>query len=55
MNTENSKKNELHKFVVDFSQRLDSISSNKHAALQKLSICYARKNIRKQYKKINVK
>ena len=45
MNTENSKPNEPHKFLI-FSQRLDLRSSNKDVALQNLSI---RKNIRKQY------
>ena len=49
MNTENSKTNEPHKFVLIFSQRLDLRSSNKDAALQNLSICYIRKYIRKQY------
>ena len=32
------------------SQRLDLRSSNKHAALQNLSIYYTWRNIRKQYK-----
>ena len=36
MNTENSKTNELHKF----SQMLDLRSSNKHVALQNVSIYY---------------
>ena len=40
MNLKNSKKNEPHKFVLDLSQILDLRSSNKHAALQKLSIYY---------------
>ena len=50
MNTENSKMNKSHKFVFDLSQRLDLRSSNKHVALQNLSIYYTWKNIRKQYK-----
>ena len=33
MNTENSKTNELHKFILNLSQRLDLRSSNKHAPL----------------------
>ena len=49
MNTENSKTNEPHKFVLIVSQRLDLRSSNKDVALQNLSICYIRKNVRKQY------
>ena len=50
MNTENSKTNEPLKFVLNFSQRLDLIRSDKHVALQNLSIQYTRKIIRKQYK-----
>ena len=50
MNTENSKMNKSHKFAFNFSQRLDLRSSNKHVAHQNLSIYYAWKNIRKQYK-----
>ena len=55
MNSENSKTNEPHKFVLNLSQRLDLKSSNKHVALQNLSICYMWKNIRKQYKNNNLK
>ena len=38
MNTVNSKANELHKFVLILLQRLDLISSNKHASLQYFSV-----------------
>ena len=38
MNTENSKTNEPHKFVINLSQRLDLRSPNKHVALQNLFI-----------------
>ena len=48
MNTEDSKRNESHNFVLKLSQRLDLKSSNKHVALQNLSIYYTWKNIRKQ-------
>ena len=48
MNTENSKTNEPHKFVLNLSQRLDLRSSNKHVALQNESIYHTWKNIRKQ-------
>ena len=37
MNTENSKTNEPHKFVLNLSQKLDLRSPNKHVALQNLS------------------
>ena len=49
MNTENSKTNEPHRFVLNLPQKLALRSSNKHVALQNLSIYYTRKNIRKQY------
>ena len=56
INRENSKTNELHKFVLNLSQRLDFRSSDKHVALQNLSIYYTWKNIIKQYKnnKLNI-
>ena len=53
LNTENSKTNEPHKFLLNLSQRLVLKSSNKHIALQNLFIYYAWKNIRKQYKSNN--
>ena len=46
---ENSKSNRPHKFVLNLSQSLDLRSSNKHVALQKVSIHYTWKSIRKQY------
>ena len=51
MNTENSKANEPHKFVLNLSQKLGLRSSDKHVALQNLSIYCTWKNIRKQWKK----
>ena len=38
MNIENSKTNELHKFVLILLERLDLIRPNKHASLQYFSI-----------------
>ena len=55
MNTENSKTNEPHKFVFNFSQRLDLRSSDKHVAFQNLSVSYTWKNIRKKYKNNKLK
>ena len=49
MNTENSKTNEGYKFLLYLSQRLDLRSSDKHFALQNLSIYYTWKNLRKLY------
>ena len=56
MNTENSKNNEPHKFVLNLSQILDLRSPNKHVPLQNLSIYYMWKNITQQYKnnKLNI-
>ena len=47
INTENSKTNELHKFVLNLSQSLDLRNSNKHIALQNVSFYYTWKNVRK--------
>ena len=55
MNTEIIKTNEPHNFVLNLSQRLDLRSSNRHFALQNLSIYYTCKNIRKQYKSNELK
>ena len=55
MSTENSKTNEPHKFVLSLSRRLDFRSSDKHVALQNLSIYYTWKNIRKHYKNNKLK
>ena len=38
MNTENSRTNEPHKFVLNLQQRLDLKNSGKYIALQNLSI-----------------
>ena len=57
MNTENSKTNEPHKFVLNLSQRLDLRTSDKHVAPKTFikSVYYTRKNIRKQYKNNKLK
>ena len=47
INTENSKKNEPHKFVLDLSQKLDLGNLDKHVAFQNLSFYYRWKNMRK--------
>ena len=55
-NTENSKTNEPHKFVLNLLQSLGlNKRSNKHVALQNVSIYYTCKNIRKQYKNNKLK
>ena len=46
MNTENSKTNEPHKFVLNLLQRLD-------LEVQNLSLPYTWENMRKQYKTTN--
>ena len=55
MNTENSKTNEPHKFVLNLTERLVSRNSNKHVAHQNLSNYYTRENIRQQYKSNKIK
>ena len=55
MNTENSKTNQPHKFVVNLSQRLDVKSTDKHVALQNLSTYCTCKNIKNSIKTINSK
>ena len=55
MNTENSKTNESHNFVLNLSQKPDLESSNRHVTLQNLSIYYTWKNTRKQYKNNKLK
>ena len=52
---ENSKTDEPHKFVLNFSQRLDLKSSNKHVDLQNLFTCYVLKSIRQQHKNHKLK
>ena len=49
INTEGNKMDEPHKFVFNLSLRSDLKSSNKHVALQNLSICYTWRNIRKHH------
>ena len=57
MNTVNSKTSELDKFVLSLSQKVDLRSSDKHVALQNLSIYCTWKNRknRKPYKKNKLK
>ena len=43
MNTENSKTNELHKFSLNLSQRLDLRSSDKHVALRNIYLLHVEK------------
>ena len=44
MNTENSRTSQPNKFVLNLSLRLDIRNSNKHDAVQNLSIYYTWKN-----------
>ena len=55
MNTKNSKVDEPHKIVLNFSKILDFRSSNKHVPLQNLAIYYTWKNIGKPYKNNKLK
>ena len=55
MNTEKSKLNEPHKFVLNLSERLDLESLKKDVAHQNLSMYCMKKNIRDEFKTINSK
>ena len=50
MNTENSKTNELHRFRLDLTDKLNLKNPNKNMALANLSIYYTWKNIKSEYK-----
>ena len=54
-NMENSKTSQPHKFALHLSQRLELRISDKHDALQNLSIYCTWKNLRKQYKNNKLK
>ena len=55
MNTENSKINERHKFVLSLPQILDLKTSGKYYALQNLSVYYTWKDKRQQKKNSRLK
>ena len=50
MNTENSKKNEPHRFKLDLTDQLNLKNPNKNMALANLRIYYTWKNIKSEYK-----
>ena len=50
MNTENNKTNELHRFKLDLTGKLNLKNPNKNMALANLSIYYTWKNIKSEYK-----
>ena len=49
MNTENSKTNELHRFKLDLTDKLNLKNPNKNMVLANLSIYYTWKNIKSEY------
>ena len=49
MNTENSETNELHRFKLDLTDKLNLKKENKNMALANLSIYYTWGNIRSKY------
>ena len=55
INTENSKTNESHRFKLNLSDKLNLKNPNKNMALANLSIYYTWKNIKSEYKNINLK
>ena len=55
MNTENSKTNESHKFIYQFTNKLNLKSpNNKNTGLVNLGIYYTWKNITSMYIYINI-
>ena len=55
MNTENRKTNKPHKFIFNFSQRLDLRSSNEHVYLQNLFLTRGIYIKKKQYENNKLK
>ena len=49
MNTENSKTNEYHRFILDMTDKLNLKDPKKNMALANLSIYYTWKNIKSEY------
>ena len=49
-NTENSKTNELHRFKLDSTDKLNLKNPNKNMTLVNLSIYYTWENIKSEYK-----
>ena len=50
MNSGNSKTSDLHKLLLNFSDKVNLKRSDKYVALSNLSIYYTWKNIKKSYK-----
>ena len=55
MNTENSKTSEPHRRKLDLTDKPNIKNPNKNVALANLSTPYIWKNIKSEYKKINLK
>ena len=55
MNSENSKKNEPHRFTLDSTDKLNLKNPNKNMAFANLSIYYTWKNIKSEYKNNKLK
>ena len=49
LNTENSKTNEYHRFILDMTNKLNLKDPKKNMALANLSIYYTWKNIKSEY------
>ena len=49
MNTENSKRNEPHRFKLDLKDKINLKNPNKNMPLANLSIYYTWKNIKSEY------
>ena len=55
VNSENSKTSDLHRLLLNLSDKTDLRRSDKYVALSNLNIYYTWKNIKKSYKNIKFK
>ena len=55
MNSGNSKTSDLHRLLLNLSDKIGLKRSTKYLALSNFSICYTWKNIKKLYKIMNLK
>ena len=55
MNSENNETSDPHRLLLNLTDKINLKRSDKYIALSNLSIYYTWKNIKKSYKKMNLK
>ena len=55
MNSENSETSDLHRLLLNLTDKINLKRSDKYVALSNLSICYSWKNMKKSYKNNKLK